>query len=397
MLLRTPRRFLAANVNSKLYKPETMSYIISITRKNIPNADKEAWKYLDMLKETESNKSATDFIDLINKFLTKYPCICNLTDNELEEGVWSDGPLIDNAGENVTTLGLVNSSVENTLKFVIETSNNLGFVVFDYQTGIISRPGKSNNKEKSFLKRLFHKTSKQVSSNIANTDTSNETLTYSSAKVEYQKEFKSFLSELGYKPLKNGHGTFYTEIKNEVQYSLWLGVTNLRGKFETNCHIGIGIVPIQKILILSLEEEVNDSSFYGSTLVSGISDYFEVVNYRYNVQSIENIIEWGKIVRDFYSKYAVNLFEKYNSIKAIDELLNSNPKEKVKLCDDLGWRIIKGLIAARLINNPEYNNLRDYYKSLVDDRFQGHFMYDKCNKVIKFLDSHDSEQLKSMI
>ena len=101
-----------------------MSYIISITRKNIPNADKEAWKYLDMLKETESNKSATDFIDLINKFLTKYPCICNLTDNELEEGVWSDGPLIDNAGENVTTLGLVNSSVENTLKFVIETSNN---------------------------------------------------------------------------------------------------------------------------------------------------------------------------------------------------------------------------------------------------------------------------------
>ena len=77
----------------------------------------------------------------------------------------------------------------------------------------------------------------------------------------------------------------------------------------------------------------------------------------------------------------------------IDKLLNDNPTEKVIYCDDLGWRIIKGLIAAKLNNNPKYNELKDYYKSEVESKFQGYFMYEKCMKTIDFLDSHSQEEL----
>jgi hypothetical protein len=361
-----------------------MSYIISITRDNIPKEEKDVWEYLEKLKETENNNSAIDFVDLIKKIIVKFPCICDLDESQEDEAVWSDGPLIENAGENITTLGMVYSSVEYALPFVIEISNNSGFIVFDYQTGIMSKPGENTFEKENLL------------SKIENDDTYPEDMSFSKVKSEYQKEFKLFLSNNGYKKLKNGHGTFYTEVKNESQYSIYLAVTIFSDTFETTCHIGIGIVPIQKILQLSLDEELEGSQFYGSTLGSGINVYTGILNYRFTIKCIEDIKEWSNIVNDFYSKYAIVFFEKYNSVKAIDELLNSKPTEEVKLCDDLGWRIIKGLIAAKLINNPDYNNLRDYYKSVVLDRFQGHFMLNKCNKVISFLDLYDSMQLNSL-
>ena len=111
------------------------------------------------------------------------------------------------------------------------------------------------------------------------------------------------------------------------------------------------------------------------------------------IKTEEDIKEWGKIVRKFYEEYAVPFFEKYNTVDAIDKLLNENPTEKVIYLDDLGWRIIKGLIAAKLNNNPNYNKLRDYYKSEVESKFQGYFMYEKCNIVIDFLENHSQEEL----
>ena len=70
-----------------------------------------------------------------------------------------------------------------------------------------------------------------------------------------------------------------------------------------------------------------------------------------------------------------------------------NRQKKVIYLDDLGWRIIKGLISAKLNNNPKYNELREYYKSEVESKFQGCFMYEKCMKTIDFLDIHSQEEL----
>ena len=117
-----------------------MSYIISITRNNVPKDDDAAWEYLDKLREKDSGESSKDFINLLKKMMERYPCICD----EQEEGddrefIWSDGPLIGNAGHDVTTLGL-SAFPDEALTFIIKTANTLGFVVFDEQTGIISRP-----------------------------------------------------------------------------------------------------------------------------------------------------------------------------------------------------------------------------------------------------------------
>ena len=137
-----------------------MSYTVSITRNNIPQDDTEAWKHMEELYKNDSGKSSKDFIDLINRLTETYPCICDLPDDKIDDGVWSDGPLVNNAGDQITTIGVVYSQVEDVIPFVIETCNGLGFVVFDGQSGTISRPGikkngPSKNDKKGFWDRLL--------------------------------------------------------------------------------------------------------------------------------------------------------------------------------------------------------------------------------------------------
>lgn len=221
-------------------------------------------------------------------------------------------------------------------------------------------------------------------------------MNYSEVKKELKREFEKQLKPLNYKPKGNSQGCEFTKITNFGNQALGYGVANYIDEFNTALYIGINISDIQKIAALILE----DSDFHCklcSTIGSGTDNYFNELNYRYKIKIEDDIKEWGEIVRKFYEEYAIPFFEKYNTVDAIDKLLNDNPTEKVIYLDDLGQRIIKGLIAAKLNNNPKYNELRDYYKSEVESKFQGYFMYDKCMKVIDFLDSHSQEELQKLV
>lgn len=115
-----------------------MSYNVTISRNTIPTQEAQAWEYLENLQAAENWIPSKDFIDLIEKLKLKFPCICEIEDPD--EGVWSDGPLTNNAGENITILGMVYSAVEEVMPFLIKTANENGFVVFDDQDGKIYRP-----------------------------------------------------------------------------------------------------------------------------------------------------------------------------------------------------------------------------------------------------------------
>lgn len=150
-----------------------MSYNVTITRNTISPDDAKAWDELDVLLDQKNvtDEKGKDFLDLIEKLKLKFPCITTLSDDEIDNGVWSDGPLSNNAGKNTTTIGIVFSQVTNVMPFLIKTATENGFVVFDPQTGKISRPRNAkstveakseNNIEKlklpaSFLKRFWEK------------------------------------------------------------------------------------------------------------------------------------------------------------------------------------------------------------------------------------------------
>jgi hypothetical protein len=80
------------------------------------------------------------FKELHDQLTARYPCICTLNDDEIDNRVWSDGPLWNNFGHQAVVLGMVYSRVAEVLPFLVRSANSLGLTVFDWGGPTIYRP-----------------------------------------------------------------------------------------------------------------------------------------------------------------------------------------------------------------------------------------------------------------
>lgn len=120
-----------------------MSYNIIISTLPIPEDDEAAWEYIDARLEQEHETELPAhpaYLDLIRKLTAIYPCICDLETEDIDDGVWSDGPLLLNAGHAATVLGLVYSAVDEALPVIIQIALRNNLAVLDAQSGRIYRP-----------------------------------------------------------------------------------------------------------------------------------------------------------------------------------------------------------------------------------------------------------------
>src|SRR6478672_9789771 len=101
-----------------------MSYNVVVCRSPVPEDNAEVWQQMDDLIQQEGPVPPV-FETFIDRLTARYPCMCDLPDDEVDDGVWSDGPLRDNAGHRVTVLGISNR-LDEVLPFVIATANDLG-------------------------------------------------------------------------------------------------------------------------------------------------------------------------------------------------------------------------------------------------------------------------------
>jgi hypothetical protein len=70
-----------------------MSYNVAICIPPVPTDDHAAWEVLDSLISTQDTPPPI-FRELHDMLTARYPCICNLPDDSVDDdGVWSDGPL----------------------------------------------------------------------------------------------------------------------------------------------------------------------------------------------------------------------------------------------------------------------------------------------------------------
>jgi hypothetical protein len=127
-----------------------MSYDVTIALASVPADNKEAWRqvheYFDQhegdIEQQEPMPAC--FAKLYEELTHRFPCICDLPDERVDDGVWSDGPLRNNFGREYAQLAMVFSRVDEVLPFLIDSATRLGLTVFDPQTDHIHRPGASS-------------------------------------------------------------------------------------------------------------------------------------------------------------------------------------------------------------------------------------------------------------
>lgn len=119
-----------------------MSYSLLIVEPPVPATDAEAWAWIEARQEREPGTGPVPsaYHELIDRLTARYPCPCDLPDNEVDDAVWSDGPVRNNAGPLLTHLGISWPRVAEVTPFVVSTAQALGLTVFDPQDAQVHRP-----------------------------------------------------------------------------------------------------------------------------------------------------------------------------------------------------------------------------------------------------------------
>lgn len=120
-----------------------MSYSLMFSITPIPEDDSEAWDEFDEREEENEDLEKPPhplMVKLIETLMEKYPCISTLSDEEVDNTIWSDGPLMSNIIGDLCILAVSFSKVEEALPFIKETAKNLGLVFYDGQEEVIYRP-----------------------------------------------------------------------------------------------------------------------------------------------------------------------------------------------------------------------------------------------------------------
>lgn len=119
-----------------------MSFSIGFQLDSVPSDDRLAIQqfgiYADRL--TVDQKPDPRFVALHDELTARHPCLCDLSDDEVDDSIWADGPLINNFGSNVAVIRIVWSAVDTAGEFLITTALKHGATVFDLQSGSVWRP-----------------------------------------------------------------------------------------------------------------------------------------------------------------------------------------------------------------------------------------------------------------
>src|SRR5690606_21272559 len=78
----------------------------------------------------------------------------------------------------------------------------------------------------------------------------------------------------------------------------------------------------------------------------------------------------------------------YSSLEAMDHLLNDRPSETMAHCRYGLPRESRGLIVAKLVGRPDYDVLKDYYRSRIA-KISGGFYVTQFEALIALLEQKD--------
>lgn len=105
--------------------------------------------------------------------------------------------------------------------------------------------------------------------------------------------------------------------------------------------------------------------------IFGSPDGREVVNANMviNLYFDEDVEAAVESLENYYTKIAKPYFDKYQTLESIDDIINHPPFENnpAHVGGIFATRCMKGLIVARLVNNPSYENLVTTYDEAIKE------------------------------
>lgn len=187
-------------------------------------------------------------------------------------------------------------------------------------------------------------------------------------------------SELNLKFVTEGYT--YKKSTNEFKrsignYTYFFSIDQLAWSdhFSINVRINISERRIEDILEKILGRQRHRLTLGGDIATIKFSpDGRKVVNQSLSIIILfeEDIVAAVETLYRYYTDIVKPFFERYDNLEAIDDIINNEPYNHIPAhfggnCDD---RCMKGLIVAKLVNNPRYNELVTIYNEEMKETFR---------------------------
>ena len=117
-----------------------MSYNIAVVNFKLPDDFDKAVALVNPMTDVDVPEVADIFQEFHDEITKTYPCLCSLPDEEIDDGVWCDGPLINNFTVKAPVIGFSYSRVEEALPVVGNLALKMGLSVLDWQAGKVYNP-----------------------------------------------------------------------------------------------------------------------------------------------------------------------------------------------------------------------------------------------------------------
>lgn len=147
------------------------------------------------------------------------------------------------------------------------------------------------------------------------------------------------------------------------------GISNYRGEYSLGWAAIIRFIDIEEIKENAGNWE-KDRRGHGGTLsiVDSNPNYMNGrISVPYEIKKEEDVLIMLKKIEPFIYEKAFPFFEQYKTIADLDNLLNHDPYEEIKMCSPIiTIRAPKAISAAWLNNNPEYEKLVQIYRKLQE-------------------------------
>lgn len=117
-----------------------MSYNIAVVNFRLPAKFEEAVELVNPMTEVDVAEIEPIYKEFHDEVTKIFPCLSSLPDDEIDDGVWCDGPLINNFTVKAPVIGFSYSKVVEALPVVGNLALSMGLSLLDWQAGKVYNP-----------------------------------------------------------------------------------------------------------------------------------------------------------------------------------------------------------------------------------------------------------------
>ncbi len=107
--------------------------------------------------------------------------------------------------------------------------------------------------------------------------------------------------------------------------------------------------------------------------------------FRFKVHTQEELETACYQMRHFLKNTGLPFLQKNSDLQSIDKLINDYPEKPSKFIYNQSYRCIKGVIIAKLNQNPHFNTLTKAYEFILEQQSQGKDMMPRYLKLLEHL------------